>query len=175
MLKVKHVVTNLVRLVLLVRVFLATGHKVYGLAGSSGILSCVCARTFTWDIALHRINWIHRAWFDEYNFKITSTDKHTPFYFLLQPLLSKDSQELYYQYNIYSYDLKLAYKFSGYSTLIKYTLTFPPVGWKIGIHFLDNPEFNILSIVIIFHRYNSRHKITYKFHTNKFAVEIKGE
>ena len=60
MFEVKYAITNLVVLVLLVSVLLATGYKMYGVAEYYGILSCVCVRTFTWDLThpCRRHSWI---------------------------------------------------------------------------------------------------------------------
>ena len=120
---------------------------------------------------------IHRAHhflFDEYNYRLSIEDKHTPGSLLLW----QDSEGHIHNsdlLNMIPCELDLTYTSFRDEIIIKYNIELPPSGKKIGFHLLDDEDFTIPYITNTIPNSPAGHQLPSQAKRNVWIVAINGE
>ena len=116
----------------------------------------------------------HHVWFDEYNYRLSIEDKHTPGSLLLRK---------YPEGHIHDSDLlnlitcELDFKSTPFSDekIITYEIELPPYGKKIGFNLLDDEDFTIPYITDTIPNLPAGNQLPSQAKRNVWIIAINGE
>ena len=115
----------------------------------------------------------HHVWFDEYNYCLSTEDKHTPGFLLIRKYPEgyiRDSDLL----NLIPCELDLTSTPFSDETIITYDIELPPSGKEIGFNSMDDEDFTIHYITDTIPNYTAGHQLSTQAKINVWTVAING-